>query len=68
MNIKHQTSLDYRIFEYLGQVTYEVCEKEFLQDLITFPFTEFQDTLNFLLNRKPEPAWPVVLFEKESTG
>jgi hypothetical protein len=66
MNIKSQTSMNYGIFEYLNQETYKVCEKEFLQELIAFSLIKFQDILNFLLNRKLEPDWPVVLFEKES--
>lgn len=66
MSIKSRTSMDYGIFEYLGQETYKVCEKEFLQELIAFSLTKFQDILNFLLNGKPEPDWLVVLFEKES--
>ena len=65
MNIKSRISMDYGISEYLGQETYKVCEKEFLQELIAFSLAKFQDILNFLLNRKPGPDWLVVLFEKE---
>jgi hypothetical protein len=64
MSIKYQTSLDYRIFKFLGQVTYEICDGKFLQDLITFPLTRFEDILNFPLHRKPESYLPAFLFEK----
>jgi len=39
-------------------------KRNFAQKLINFSLVKLQNMLNLLLNRKPEPDWLIVLFEK----
>jgi ubiquinone/menaquinone biosynthesis C-methylase UbiE len=47
-----------------GNVLSFPLKRNLLQKLVSFSLTMLQRTLNFLLNRKPEPDWLLVLFEK----
>lgn len=47
-----------------GQITEFSLSKNIIQKIITLSLDRLEYTLNFLLNRKPEPFWLVVLFVK----
>ena len=49
-----------------GKILVFPLERNLLQKAMSFSLTKLQLTLNLLLNRKPEPDWLVVLFEKKT--